>query len=40
MQNQYNCGSCWAHAAVGLLESQLLLQRNDSWDLSEQQLME
>uniref|UniRef100_A0AC34FC17 Peptidase C1A papain C-terminal domain-containing protein n=1 Tax=Panagrolaimus sp. ES5 TaxID=591445 RepID=A0AC34FC17_9BILA len=33
------CGSCWAHAAVGAIESQYLIRYNLSLDLSEQYIV-
>jgi len=36
IKNQGNCGSCWAFAAVGLLESMILKKNGTTVDLSEQ----
>ena len=39
MRDQGACGSCWAFGTVGPLESAILLQGEDSKDLSEQYLV-
>lgn len=36
-KNQGQCGSCWAHAAVGTIESRILKDGGVASDLSEQQ---
>lgn len=36
-KNQANCGSCWAFASVGALESKILIKDGSEYDLSEQQ---
>ncbi len=38
-KDQGRCGSCWAFASVGALESKILMKENSEWDLSEQQLI-
>lgn len=35
-KNQASCGNCWAFAAVGVLESKILIHDSSSYDLSEQ----
>jgi C1A family cysteine protease len=41
LQNQGQCGSCWAFAATAVVEGQVLLAANKSTtDLSPQQLVE
>jgi len=37
VKDQANCGSCWDFAAVGAVESALLISDGIEWDLSEQQ---
>jgi hypothetical protein len=37
--NQGSCGSCWAFAAVGTMESRIAIATGDLMDLSEQQLV-
>ena len=39
MKNQGSCGSCWAFAATGVMESWSLINDKDV-DLSEQQLVD
>ncbi len=39
VKNQGSCGSCWAFAAVGLMESMILKKDGIEVDLSEQQLV-
>ncbi len=39
VKNQGSCGSCWAFAGVAAMESALLKQSNQSFDLSEQELV-
>jgi C1A family cysteine protease len=39
IKNQGNCGSCWAFAAVGLMEAMILKNDGIEVDLSEQQLV-
>jgi len=39
VRNQGGCGSCWAFATVGALESQIMLQSGTAEDLSEQYLV-
>lgn len=39
IRNQGMCGSCWAFATVGVFESKLLIEANNSQDLSEQYLV-
>ena len=39
VKNQGSCGSCWAFAAVGLMEAMILKADNVEVDLSEQQLV-
>ena len=36
-KSQAGCGSCWAFAAVGVLESRILIATDAEYDLSEQQ---
>lgn len=40
VKNQANCGSCWAFAAVGLVEAQYRITYNSSRDLAEQELLD
>lgn len=40
VRNQGSCGSCWAFAAVGVLECQVLLVDGEVVNLSEQQLVD
>ena len=39
VRNQKHCGSCYIFSALGALESQYLLHKNQSIDLSEQALV-
>uniref|UniRef100_A0A914QTE0 Peptidase C1A papain C-terminal domain-containing protein n=1 Tax=Panagrolaimus davidi TaxID=227884 RepID=A0A914QTE0_9BILA len=39
VKNQGQCGSAWVHAVVASIESQYLIQKNQSLDLSEQSLL-
>ncbi|UCE62104.1 MAG: hypothetical protein JSU63_10415 [Phycisphaerales bacterium] len=39
VRNQGGCGSCWAFATVGALEQNIIIQDNQSVDLSEQWLV-
>uniref|UniRef100_A0A914R5P9 Uncharacterized protein n=1 Tax=Panagrolaimus davidi TaxID=227884 RepID=A0A914R5P9_9BILA len=40
VKDQRRCGSCWAFTAVAAIESQYLLQYNETLDLSEQDLVD
>jgi C1A family cysteine protease len=40
VKNQGNCGSCWAFAALAVLESQLLIHTGVEYNLSEQHLVD
>ncbi|MBN1296526.1 hypothetical protein JXA80_07075 [bacterium] len=40
VKNQGQCGSCWAFAALGVLEAQIRIQTGVEYDLSEQQLVD
>lgn len=40
VKDQAQCGSCWAFAAIGVLEAQLLIQTGVEYNLSEQQLVD
>ena len=39
VKNQSSCGSCWDFAAIGALESVLLIAEGVEYDLSEQQIL-
>ncbi|EKX72960.1 cysteine protease [Theileria equi strain WA] len=39
VKDQGNCGSCWAFAAVGSVESLYLIHKGETLDLSEQELV-
>jgi hypothetical protein len=39
IRNQFSCGSCWAFAAIGTVESYLLIARGLNLDISEQWLV-
>ncbi|MFC1852727.1 C1 family peptidase [candidate division CSSED10-310 bacterium] len=39
VKNQGSCGSCWAFSIAGAFESAILIQDNDTVDLSEQDLV-
>ena len=39
VKNQGQCGSCWAFAAVAVIESSHLIKSSTSYDLSEQQMV-
>jgi hypothetical protein len=39
IENQQNCGSCWAFAAVGAMEIQYKVQTGSTTDLSEQNVL-
>jgi C1A family cysteine protease len=39
-KNQGQCGSCWAHAAAGLLEYYFLIKYGTAYDLSEQNFVD
>jgi len=38
VKDQGECGTCWAHAAMGDLESKILIKENVDYDFSEQNL--
>ena len=40
VQNQGQCGSCWAFAAIGALEGQMTLRKGRTDKLSEQEIIE
>lgn len=40
IKSQGPCGSCWAFTALGVLESQILIDTGVEYDFSEQQLLE
>ena len=37
---QGSCGSCWAFVAAAVMESQLLIEEQGNYDLSEQFILE
>lgn len=40
VKNQGKCGACWAFTTAAMYESQLLINREGEYDLSEQYILE